>query len=200
MTATYSTVICLNRTELKTTAVKYVGIGIIHLLVRNIHAVNILIKGIHILHDKLTATHQAKARTDFITVLILNLVQHQWQLLIGTNLVTNKSCNHFLMGRSKTEATAMTIIYTPHLITVNTPAARLLPNLCWLYDRHRNFLTTSLIHFITDNSLDLFDSTPSQWHIGIKTACRLADHTCTEHELMTFYFCLCWNLTESWSI
>ena len=100
MTAANSAVISLNRAEIQAHTSVDIGISVIHLLVGLIHTLFILIKGIEILHNKLSAPHQAKARTNLITVFVLNLIQHQRKLLVGANLIPDQSSNHFLMGRA----------------------------------------------------------------------------------------------------
>ena len=62
------------RTEGQAAARKDAGIGIIHGLVAFIQTGFIPVEGIQILHDKFSAPHQAKPRTPFITIFILNLV------------------------------------------------------------------------------------------------------------------------------
>ena len=74
VTAADSTVVCLYRTELQTDTIKYTPVSIVHLLVGLIHTGLILVKGVQILHDKLAAAHETEAGTDFVTILILNLI------------------------------------------------------------------------------------------------------------------------------
>ena len=184
MAAADGAVISLYRAEIQPHTGIDTGIGIIHLLIRAIHAFLVLVKGIQILHDELTATHQTKAGADLITILILNLIQHQRQLLVGTHFITHQGSHHFLMGRPQAELTAMTVTHPEHLITVHAPAAAFLPDFRRLHNRHGNLLAACLVHFLTDNLLNLLDSTPCQRQIGIKAAGSLPDHAGPQHKLM----------------
>ena len=184
MAAADGAVISLYRAEIQPHAGIDTGVGIIHLLIREIHAFLVLVKGIQILHDELPAAHQTEAWTDFITILILNLIQHQRQLLVGTHFITHQGSHHFLVGRSQAELAAMTVTHPEHLITVHAPAAAFLPDFRRLHNRHGNLLAACLVHFLTDNLLNLLDSTPCQRQISIKAAGSLPDHAGPQHKLM----------------
>ena len=200
MTAADGTIVSLDRTELQPHACKDIRIGIVHLLIRFIHARDIFIKRVKIFHDEFPAAHEAKARTPLITEFILNLIEHQGQLLVRAYFVAYKSRNHLLMRRSQAEVTAMAILDAHHLIAIGTPAAAFFPEFRRLQDWHHDFLATGCIHLLADDLLDLADCTPGQRQKSIHAAGRFADHPGTVHELMAGNFCLSRRISKGWCV
>ncbi len=65
----------LNRTEIKAAPIKYPAIGPVHGLICLIQGLIVNIKAVGILHDKLTASHEAEPRAYFIPELRLYLIE-----------------------------------------------------------------------------------------------------------------------------
>ena len=65
----------LDGTELQAAAREDIRIGVVHFLVGNVGSRLVLVEGIEILHDELAAAHESEARTNLVTILVLNLVQ-----------------------------------------------------------------------------------------------------------------------------
>ena len=200
MAAANGAVIRFDWAKLEAHARENIRIGIVHLLVGLVHALDILIKGIEVLHDELAAAHQAETRAALIAELVLNLIEHQRQLLVGTNLIADKRRNHLFMRRSKAELTAMTVLQAHHLVAVSTPAAAFLPEFCRLQNRHHNFLTAGSVHFLADNLLNLADGAPGKRQERVHAARRLADHAGSVHELMAGNLSLGRSISKGWCI
>ena len=58
------------------------------------------IKGIGIHHDELTTAQDAGTRTSLVAILVLNLIEAQWQVLVRGVQVLDHEGEHLLMGRS----------------------------------------------------------------------------------------------------
>ncbi|CAI8273451.1 MAG: Uncharacterised protein [Porticoccaceae bacterium UBA1117] len=58
----------------------------------------IAVKGVRILHTKLTRAHYPKTRPPFIAKFSLYLIEVGWKLFVATNFTTNNVGNDFFMG------------------------------------------------------------------------------------------------------
>ena len=154
--------VCDYRAEMQSAAGKYTGIGIIHELILLIQTFFICVKGIGILHDEFTASHQTKTRSLFIAVLVLNLEQRYRQLLIGRGVHTGQRRNQFFMGRSQAVFMVMAILKLEHFRTKYSPASGFLPEFSRLNNRHHNLLASYLCHFFADDIFNLTDRSPCQ--------------------------------------
>jgi N utilization substance protein A len=72
---------------LKIHSFKYPAIGFVHLFIGKIQSIFIYIEGIKVFHNEFPASHQAKARSDFIPVFILNLIQEQGQIPVRMHIL-----------------------------------------------------------------------------------------------------------------
>ena len=78
-------------------------------------------EGVGVLHQKLAATHQAKARADLVAELGLDLVQVDRQLFVAVQLVACQVGDHFFMGRTDAELAAVAILDAQQLGAILLP-------------------------------------------------------------------------------
>ena len=135
----------LHRAEVEPAAREYIRIRHVHLAVGLVHPLDVLVKGVEILHDKFAAAHDTETRTALVAELVLNLIEEHGQLLVGTQLVAHECCNHLLMRRTHAELARMAILHADHLRTVRGPTPALFPELGRLEDRHHDFLSAASI-------------------------------------------------------
>ena len=195
-----STGVSNNRAEIQTATGENAIVRIIHELVLLIQAFLVHIKGVSILHDKLTAAHEAETRTLFISVLVLNLVHRHRKLLVRRCIHRNQSSHQFFMGRSQAIISAMTILKLKHFFPVHIPTAALLPNFSRLHDRHQNFLRAGLIDFLADNIFYLLDRTESQRQVRISAVGNLTHHACFQHVFMGHNHRIGRQFSKSWAV
>ena len=84
------------------------------------------IKGIGIHHDELTTAQDAGTRTSLVAILVLNLIEAQWQVLVRGVQVLDHEGEHLLMGRSQQHVHPLTVFETEEVIAVLDPASGLL--------------------------------------------------------------------------
>ena len=200
MAAADGAVVGLDRTELEAHAREDIRVSVVHLLVGLVHALDVLIEGVEVLHDELAAAHEAETRTALIAELVLDLVEHQRQLLVGADFVAHERRDHLFMRRSEAEVAAMAVLDAHHLVAVGAPAAALLPEFCRLQDRHHDLLAAGGVHLLADDLLDLADRAPCERQEGVHATGRLADHAGAVHELMAGDLCLSWRISKGWCI
>ena len=95
-TSTHGTRVSRNRNNRKTKPLENPLVGGLHGKVGFIQAFCSGVEGIGILHGKLTATHNTIARTNFVTIFCVDLIQSKGKLLIGFKFIPNKGGKGFL--------------------------------------------------------------------------------------------------------
>ena len=179
--------ICNHRTESQATAGENTGIGIIHELVLLIQPFLIGIKSVAILHNEFAASHKTETGTLFISVLILDLVHRNGQLLVGSGVHLNQGSHQLFMSGAQAVFPVIPVLQLEHLRSEHIPAACLLPQLRRLHNRHHDFLGAGLIDFLADNLLHLLNRTPCQRKEGINPVSNLPHHTGLQHVLMAYH-------------
>ena len=104
-----------------------VSVGLLHLVVLLLQA---LLRGgeaVGVLHDELAAAHQAKAGTELVAELVLNVVQVDGKLLVGTQLIANQGGHGLLMRGAQHELAAVAVIKAHELLAIGVDAAGLAP-------------------------------------------------------------------------
>ena len=190
----------LDRTERQAHARVDLAVRIIHFLVRDHHAVRVFVERVQVFHDKLAAAHEAEARTALVAELVLDLVEHDRQLLVAVELVAHEVGNHLLMRRAEAEVAAMTVFDAHHLGAIRRPAAAFLPELARLEDRHHDFLAAGRVHLLADDLLDLADDAPAERQERVHAARDFADHAGTVHELVADDLGLGRCISQGWCI
>ena len=194
--AANSAAISFYRTEGESAACENVGISIIHCFIRYIQSCLVAVKAISILHNEITAAHQAKARTAFVAELVLDLIEVERQLTVGAHIALYQCSNHLLVRRSQAIFMAMTILQTYHFGTIGIPASAFLPDFSRLHNRHHDFLCACMVHLLADDVFNLFNYTPCQRQIGVHTVGGFTHKAGTQKQLMAGNFGLTRHLTQ----
>ena len=185
------------RTECQAASGEYSVVSIVHFIVALVQTFEVLVEGVCVLHDELTASHQTESRACFISVLGLNLVQVHRQLSVGSYVVTDDVGENFFVSWTQAEFSLVSVLYSPHFRTVREPSAGFLPQFCRLQSGHVNFLCALAVHFLTDDVFNLADRSPAQRHEAVNTGNQLADHAGSQQQNMAGNFCFIWNFSQS---
>ena len=81
------------------------------------------------------------------------------------------------------------LVALSHLV----PAARFLPQLGWLHERHQQFNGAGLVHLFTHDRFDLADHPQAGRHVGIDPRTEALDHPGTHHQLVADDFRVGWR-------
>ena len=162
---------------LKAAALADAGIGVLHVIVDLLQALLRGGEGIAVLHDELAAAHEAEAGAHLIAELILDLIQVDGQLLIGTQLVLHQVGDGLLMCGSKNKLSVVAVLHAHELGAVGVPATALMPQAAIDHHGHKELLCPGGVHLVADDVLDLLERAPSQRQIAIQAGGLLADHT-----------------------
>ena len=102
--------------------VLFVPHTLIHDLVGLIETFLVNVKGVSVLHDELTGTDNTESRSLLVSVLVLDLIKRNRQILVGSESISYSLCERLLMRRSEAERSAASIAHSEHL------GAELLPS------------------------------------------------------------------------
>ena len=156
-----------NRQGLDVAALADVSVGLLHLVILLLQA---LLRGgeaVGVLHDELATAHQAKAGTELVAELVLNVVKVDRQLLIGAQLVAHQGRDGLLVRGAQDELATMTVVKAHKLLTIGVDAAGLAPQLGVDHDRHHKLLGAGGVHLVAHDVLDLANRAPSKRQVGI---------------------------------
>ena len=76
----YSSGICFNRSESKAAAGENLLVCLVHVIVTLVKTLEVPVKGIGVLHYKLSAAHETESRSCFVSVFGLYLIEVHRQL------------------------------------------------------------------------------------------------------------------------
>ena len=169
-----------NGQGLNVAALADVGVGLLHLVVLLLQALLRGREAVGVLHDELAAAHQAKAGTELIAELVLNVIQVDGQLLIGAQLIAHQSRDGLLVRGAQHKLATMTVVKAHELLAIGIDTAGLTPQLGIDHNGHHELLGAGGVHLVAHDVLDLTNRAPSERQIGIKTGGLLADHTGTK--------------------
>ena len=170
--------------SLDVAALADVGVRLLHLVVLLLQA---LLRGgeaVGVLHDELAAAHQAKARTELIAELILDVIEIHRQLFVGTQLIAHQGSHGLLVRGTEHELASVAVIKAHELLAISIDTAGLTPQLGIDHDGHHELLGAGSIHLVAHDVLDLTNRAPRERQIGIETGGLLADHAGTKQQSM----------------
>ena len=159
-------------------------IGLVHLVVGNGGALGVTVEGVGILHRELAAAHDAEAGATLVAELRLDVVEVHGKLTPALDFLTGDVSDDFFGSRLNHEGAIMTVLEAEKFGTVLFPAARLLPELGRLHERHQEFDRARAVHFLADDLLDLADRAQADRHVGVNAGGKLLDHAGTDHVLL----------------
>ena len=119
-------------------------------------------KGIRVLHQKLTRTHDAETRPDLVTELRLDLVEIDRQLLVAFKLTAGEIGDDFFGSRRIAEFLCLAIIDLQQLRAEFLPAFAFFPQFPGLDGRHQHLDRTGAIHLLTHDGFDLAQHAQAQ--------------------------------------
>ena len=167
-------------------AVEHVDIGLAHASVAGIQAGFIGVEAVGVLHNELAAAHERKTRAALVAELHLNLVEVLRQVFIAAKLVVHEIGHDFLVRGTKAELVVVAVGHAQKLGAVNVPAARTMPQLSGLHERHKNFLAAVGIHFLTHDGLDFANNAHAERQEGVQAGGFLANHARANEQLRRF--------------
>ena len=173
-----------NGQSLDVAALADVGVGLLHLVVLLLQTLLRGREAVGVLHDELATAHQAKAGAELVAELILDVVEVNGQLLVGTQLVAHQGSHGLLVRGAEYELTAVAVIKAHEFLTVGIDTAGLTPQLGVDHDGHHELLGAGGIHLVAHDVLDLANRAPRERQIGIETGGLLADHAGTKQQTM----------------
>jgi hypothetical protein len=159
----------------------------VHLVVADARRVEVAVERVRVLHRELAASHDAEPRPALVAELGLDMVEISRQRAIAAQLLTGDVRDDFLARRLDDEVAVMAILDAHQLGTVLLEAARLLPQLGRLHDRHQELDRAGPVHLLAHDRLDLADDAKAHRHVGIDARRQPLDEAGAHHELMAHH-------------
>ena len=122
---------------------------------------------VSIFHQEFAGTHDAKARTHFVSKLGLDLEEVQRQLFIRAQLITDQVGDHFFVCRTEDKRTLATVNETQQFRAVLLPTTTLNPQIGRLNHWHRHLDGTGVVHLFTHDVFDFFQNAQAGRQPGI---------------------------------
>ena len=173
-----------HRAELQAEAGEDGAVGVEHDLVRGLHAGQVAVERVGILHGELASAHQAEAGTALVAELGLDMVEVQRQLAVRLDFGAHDVGDDFLRRRLDRVLAAMAVLHAHQLGAHLVPAAGLLPQLGRLHQRHQHLDAARLVHLVANDRFDLADDAQPGRHVGINAGTDALDHPRAHHQLV----------------
>ncbi|MNS94837.1 hypothetical protein D3C72_1290640 [compost metagenome] len=154
------------------------------------------VEGISVLHQEFPGPHRAKARSDLVAELPLDVVEVQRQVLVGFHIGPEDIGDHFLVGRAIEEFALMPVLDAQHLLAVGVVAPRLAPEIGGLDGGHQKLDRAGAILLLLDDLLHLHEHLVAERQPGIEAGGLLTDHAGTQHQPMRDNFGFLGNVTQ----
>ena len=193
--STHGSSVCLYRNDFKTKALEDSVVCLCIILICFIKWFIISMKWISICHVEFTAAHNSITRTDFITVLCVDLICVDWQLLVWSKSLAHDCSVCFFCSRRNNHVLFTTVFCLEHLRTHCVPSSTFLPYFSWNNYSRLEFTGTNIVPFFFDYVFNLAVCFQSERHVSIKTVSELADKISSHHKLMTRNLSLCRGFT-----
>ena len=140
------------------------------------------IEGIGVLHQEFTAAHHAETRPHLVAELPLDVIEIEWQVLVGLHISPKNLGDHFLVGRAEQHVAFVPVLDAQHLLAVRLVAAGFAPEVGRLDGRHEEFDRAGAVLLLADDGVDLVEHPEPQRQPGIDARRFLADHAGAQHQ------------------
>ena len=173
-----------HRPEGKAAAGKNPVVGLMHLFVGRVRPILGGVKAVAVLHDELSAAHQAEAGPDLIPELGLDLVEIQGKFLVGVDIEADQVGDHLFVRGSEAAFPAVPVGEAQQLGAILFPAPGFLPEIPRLHHGQEQLLGSGPVHLLADDALDLADRGKAQGQVGVNAGGEFADESGAEQQLV----------------
>jgi hypothetical protein len=82
-----------------------------------------------------------------------------------------------------------------HRASLGIPT-RFLPEFGWVHRWHPHLLSTNGVHLSAHDVFNLLEHSPPKRQIAIDASGQLANHPCSQEQLVAYHLCFCRHLTQ----
>ena len=169
-----------NRREIEPAAREDVGVRAVHRVVDLVEppcSFDGGVEGIGILHDELAAAEQSRARTGFIAVLGLDLVEAEGELLVRSDRALDEFCDGLFVRGAERGDRALSVRHLEEQVAVVDIAFGVFVKLDGEHRGEQQLACAGGIHFLADDLTDLAESAPGQGQVVVDAGAELADES-----------------------
>ncbi len=157
-------------------------VGPLHGAVGEIEILGVGVEGVGVLHQKLTAPHEAESGSDLVAELGLDLEHIDRQLFVRGHGSPDDVGDDLLVGRTEAELTVVPILDPQQLGAVLGPAPRILPELGRLDRGHGQLGGTGVGHLLANDRRELGQRASRQGEVVVDPGRHLGDKTGPHHQ------------------
>ena len=144
-------------------------------LVDLVEACLVAVEGVGVLHRELPHADQTCPGAGIVAPLRLDLVDQEWQPLVGVDLAAGDVRDGLLMGHGEDHVASDPVLEAAHLLVDGVVAAGLLPDVGGVDDGHQDLLSSNPLHLLADDGLYLRRGAEAEGQEGEDSSSHLPD-------------------------
>ena len=173
-------------------------IGGKHLVIGMARAGLIEVERIGVLHQEFARAHHAEARPHLVAELPLDMIEIEWQILVGAHGGAEDLGDHLLVGRPVQHVAVVPVADAQHLLAVVVVASGFAPEISRLDGRHQDLDRPGAVLLLADDGADLVQHADAERQPGVRARRLLPDHASAQHQPMRDDLRLFRRLLENW--
>ena len=142
------------------------------------------VEAVGVLHDELARAQHAALGARLVALLGLDVVPELRQLLVAVHLARGQPGDDLFVGHGQRHVGALAVLEAEELVADGVPAARLLPDLGRVDDRHEHLLAADGVHLLADDGGDLLHDAPAGRQVHVDAGGELAHEAGAHHQLV----------------
>jgi hypothetical protein len=150
------------------------------LLVGDLEALGVAVKGVGVLHDELTGPEHPRPGAGLVTLLDLEVVEDQRQIPVGTDARGHVRGDDLLVGHGQDHVGAAAVVELEQLLDA-VPAAPS-PQVGRLQDRHEHLLAADRVHLLAHDLHDPLVHAPAGGQPAPQSGSDLAHQARPDHQ------------------
>ena len=160
---------------LEAETVKDLDVGAAVGVIRGLQAGVVHIEGVGVLHDELATSQQACSRANLVSILGLDLVDRQRQILVGAVEVLDRQREHLFVCGAQQVVRTLAVLEPEDVLAVLGPATGRLEGLLGQQRREAQLLGSDGVHLLAHDGLDVAQHLQPQGQPGVDAGSNTAD-------------------------
>ena len=136
------------------------------LVVADLEALVVDVEAVGVLHRELAAAQQPGSGAGLVAELVLDLVDHEGQVLVAGVQVLHQEREHLLVGGRQHEVGAFAVLHPEDVVAVLRPSAAQLERLAGEQGREVDLLEPLAVHLFAHDPLDVSKHDPAERQPG----------------------------------
>ena len=162
-------------------ALENAGVGVVHLAIGDVEAVEVGVEGVEVLHGELAEADEAAAGSQFVAELLLDLVDEDGKVAVGVDVALEELDDDLLVGGAEDEL-AVALVGEAEEDVAHGLVTGSLPDLDGVDGGHHELLAVGGVHLFADDAFDVAEGAPGEGEEGVDAGGDLVDEAGAEEE------------------